>query len=325
MFLDQYSREFEKTFMDLVRRRFRFKSILAKRVYNEFIQDREHVHMNATRWETLTEFVLYLGKAGLCEVTNTEQGLVIRYIDRDPARKASQEAMRMREKEELNAEQRRQKRLEAQMRAYKELYGEEGDAEAVAGEEEEDPEGSPPEKKVCPATESEEPKTGAEPSVCFSICQPKPVVKQPPLLSLSAAPSAPAPAPTTLDELRIEQERRKEQLGPQRRLAARRHSREDHEQGGRGRRVLQAEGGGGARARQVFGGGEAAGRPGKAQNRPGRPRNGLAPLGRGRSGRQRRLPRREGGAEAVPAGRGGGGRPPEDGRERREPRGQGIR
>lgn len=38
--------------------------MLAKNVYNEYITDRHHVHMNATRWLTLTEFVKYLGKSG---------------------------------------------------------------------------------------------------------------------------------------------------------------------------------------------------------------------------------------------------------------------
>jgi orotate phosphoribosyltransferase-like protein len=31
--------------------------VAAKVVYNEFIADRNHVHMNSTKWLTLTEFV----------------------------------------------------------------------------------------------------------------------------------------------------------------------------------------------------------------------------------------------------------------------------
>ncbi len=38
--------------------------MLAKNVYNEYITDRHHVHMNSTKWLTLTEFVKYLGKTG---------------------------------------------------------------------------------------------------------------------------------------------------------------------------------------------------------------------------------------------------------------------
>lgn len=38
--------------------------VSAKVVYNEFIASRDHIHMNSTRWYTLTEFVKYLGKEG---------------------------------------------------------------------------------------------------------------------------------------------------------------------------------------------------------------------------------------------------------------------
>ena len=39
--------------------------------YNEYIGDKEHLHMNSTKWETLTGFVKYLGKEGLCHVEET--------------------------------------------------------------------------------------------------------------------------------------------------------------------------------------------------------------------------------------------------------------
>lgn len=33
-------------------------------VYNEYISYREHVHMNSTQWETLTDFTKWLGREG---------------------------------------------------------------------------------------------------------------------------------------------------------------------------------------------------------------------------------------------------------------------
>ena len=36
----------------------------ANNVYQEYINDRDHVHMNSTQWETLTEFVKWLGREG---------------------------------------------------------------------------------------------------------------------------------------------------------------------------------------------------------------------------------------------------------------------
>lgn len=48
---------------------FLFSSAGTKRVhnniiYNEYISDRQHIHMNATRWETLTDFTKWLGREG---------------------------------------------------------------------------------------------------------------------------------------------------------------------------------------------------------------------------------------------------------------------
>jgi DNA/RNA-binding protein KIN17 len=47
---DKFSREFEEAFMDIVKRRCRGKSVLANKIYNEYISDRQHLHMNATRY-----------------------------------------------------------------------------------------------------------------------------------------------------------------------------------------------------------------------------------------------------------------------------------
>ena len=33
-------------------------------VYNEYISNREHIHMNSTQWETLTDFTKWLGREG---------------------------------------------------------------------------------------------------------------------------------------------------------------------------------------------------------------------------------------------------------------------
>ena len=38
--------------------------ICAQVVYNEYIADRHHVHMNSTKWLTLSEFVQHLGESG---------------------------------------------------------------------------------------------------------------------------------------------------------------------------------------------------------------------------------------------------------------------
>ncbi|EPS68155.1 hypothetical protein M569_06617 [Genlisea aurea] len=79
-----YSDEFESTFLEHMKRSHRFSRIAATVVYNEYISDRHHVHMNSTRWLTLTQFVKHLGRTGKCKVEETPKGWFITYIDRDP-------------------------------------------------------------------------------------------------------------------------------------------------------------------------------------------------------------------------------------------------
>ena len=48
----------------MLSRRHGTKRVRASLVYNEFIAHKTHTHMNSTQWETLTSFVLYMGKVG---------------------------------------------------------------------------------------------------------------------------------------------------------------------------------------------------------------------------------------------------------------------
>ncbi|XP_052203892.1 KIN17-like protein [Diospyros lotus] len=81
--VDGYSEEFESSFLEHMKRSHRFSRVAATVVYNEYISDRHHVHMNSTQWATLTEFVKYLGRTGQCKVEETPKGWFITYVDRD--------------------------------------------------------------------------------------------------------------------------------------------------------------------------------------------------------------------------------------------------
>ncbi|GFT72061.1 hypothetical protein TNCV_2715311 [Trichonephila clavipes] len=70
-YFDQFSQDLLDDFMQLLKRRFGTKIIHANQVYQEYIADRNHLHMNATQWETLTEFVKWLGREGHCIVDET--------------------------------------------------------------------------------------------------------------------------------------------------------------------------------------------------------------------------------------------------------------
>eukprot|EP01026_Neomeris_dumetosa_P038273 TRINITY_DN31197_c0_g1_i1.p1 TRINITY_DN31197_c0_g1~~TRINITY_DN31197_c0_g1_i1.p1 ORF type:complete len:422 (-),score=65.00 TRINITY_DN31197_c0_g1_i1:72-1337(-) len=111
-----YSEEFEQDFMTLLRRGHPFSRVRANTVYNEYIQDRNHIHMNSTRWYTLTGFVQYLGKTGKCIVDQDEEGVWwIKLNQEDPFETLSKGKKRNREEKEGEDEVRSQKRLEKQI------------------------------------------------------------------------------------------------------------------------------------------------------------------------------------------------------------------
>ena len=83
-YISDFSGEFLKDFLHLLKRRYSTKRVFANQVYQEYIKDRDHLHMNSTRWCTLTGFVKWMGRMGICHVDQTEKGLFITYIDRDP-------------------------------------------------------------------------------------------------------------------------------------------------------------------------------------------------------------------------------------------------
>ncbi|XP_023024132.2 kin17 DNA and RNA binding protein [Leptinotarsa decemlineata] len=83
-YIDEFSYDFAKGYVEILRRQFGTKRVNANRVYQEYIRDRDHIHMNSTRWVTLTGFVKWLGKTGQAVVDETEEGWFITYIDRSP-------------------------------------------------------------------------------------------------------------------------------------------------------------------------------------------------------------------------------------------------
>ena len=56
-FINQYSYEFEKGFVDILKRNYNDAFVSANKVYQEYICDKFATHLNATRWTTLTGFI----------------------------------------------------------------------------------------------------------------------------------------------------------------------------------------------------------------------------------------------------------------------------
>ncbi|XP_063164522.1 DNA/RNA-binding protein KIN17 [Candoia aspera] len=125
-FMDYFSEEFRNDFLELLRRRFGTKRVHNNIVYNEYISHREHIHMNATQWETLTDFTKWLGREGLCKVDETPKGWYIQYIDRDPETIRRQQEQEKKKKQDLDDEEKTAKFIEQQVRRGLEGKDQEG-------------------------------------------------------------------------------------------------------------------------------------------------------------------------------------------------------
>lgn len=114
-YVDTFSKDFMDGYLELLQRRFGTKRVHCNIVYQEYIAERNHTHMNATQWETLTEFVKWLGKEGHCEVDYTEKGWFVKYIDRDPETIRRQEQARAKERMDMDDNERMAKLIQEQV------------------------------------------------------------------------------------------------------------------------------------------------------------------------------------------------------------------
>jgi len=145
-----YSAQFQSEFVTLLSRRFGTKRVKANNVYQEFIQDKHHLHMNATRWVTLTEFIKHLGRAGIVHVDETDKGWFIAWIDRSPKALEKQEASLKKERATMNDEQRERLLIAEQIERAEQEAREKGEGTSTAGATEEE------EKKVEEGLQREE-------------------------------------------------------------------------------------------------------------------------------------------------------------------------
>ncbi|KAI9493139.1 domain of Kin17 curved DNA-binding protein-domain-containing protein [Zychaea mexicana] len=120
-FMHNYSDQFKKDFLAILSRAHGTKRVFANNVYQEYISDRQHIHMNSTKWNSLSEFVKYLGREGICQVDETERGWYITWIDNSPKALARQAAIQKMDRLQKDEEEREQQLLQEQIeRATKE-------------------------------------------------------------------------------------------------------------------------------------------------------------------------------------------------------------
>lgn len=102
--IDKFSDQFSLDFLKLLKMNHGTKRINANRFYQEYIlNDRDHIHMNATRWTSLTAFVKFLGLNGHVKVErdggdDDELNFTIALIDRSPQAVQRQELLLKKQK-----------------------------------------------------------------------------------------------------------------------------------------------------------------------------------------------------------------------------------
>mmetsp|Transcript_8311 Transcript_8311/g.15049 ORF Transcript_8311/g.15049 Transcript_8311/m.15049 type:complete len:373 (-) Transcript_8311:595-1713(-) len=106
-YVSKFSSDFQNAYVDTLRRRFGARKVRANDVYQEYIKDRDHVHMNATKWTTLAEFISEIAQKGLVRVEDPEGALFVSYVDREiiQQQKRAQKLERMKQLDQIRAEQ----------------------------------------------------------------------------------------------------------------------------------------------------------------------------------------------------------------------------
>ncbi|KAK6365067.1 uncharacterized protein PV06_09654 [Exophiala oligosperma] len=149
--INDYSRQFLRDFIQLLRTGHGEKKVNINHFYQEYISNKSHIHMNATKWPSLTEFAKYLGREGICRVDEDEKNetkigasaLTISWIDNSPEALRRQEALKKRERQDRGDEEREQRMIQEQIRKAKrqeKRHGSEEEEDNEEGAETEDAE-----------------------------------------------------------------------------------------------------------------------------------------------------------------------------------------
>ncbi|KAI4204423.1 MAG: hypothetical protein LQ350_001180 [Teloschistes chrysophthalmus] len=113
--INDFSNQFQRDFLLLLRTAHGEKQVHMNHFYQEYIGNKEHIHMNSTRWPSLTEFAKHLGREGICRVEDLDKGLHIAWIDNSPEALRRQDAIRKKERQDRGDEEREQALIREQV------------------------------------------------------------------------------------------------------------------------------------------------------------------------------------------------------------------
>ncbi|PFH60508.1 hypothetical protein XA68_10822 [Ophiocordyceps unilateralis] len=115
-FINEYSHQFQRDFLQLLKTGHGEKQVHINQFYQEYIANKEHIHMNATKWPSLTEFAKHLGRESICRVEETDKGIHISWIDNSPEALRRQDALRRKQAQDQGDEQLEKRMLKEQIR-----------------------------------------------------------------------------------------------------------------------------------------------------------------------------------------------------------------
>lgn len=128
-YINDYSNQFQRDFLQLLRTSHGEKQVNLNHFYQEYIGNKEHIHMNSTKWPSLTEFAKFLGRESLCRVEETEKGIQVAWIDNSPDALRRQDAIRKKERQDKGDEEREQMLIREQVRRAKQDAEARGESE----------------------------------------------------------------------------------------------------------------------------------------------------------------------------------------------------
>lgn len=113
---ETYSQSCLAAFLNLLRLNHGEQSVEANRFYQTYISDPHHVHLKDTRWGSLTPFVEWLGREGLCRFEKKDDGVYIAWIDTCPEAERQAAALRAKKREDAADRRREEQQLEQQVK-----------------------------------------------------------------------------------------------------------------------------------------------------------------------------------------------------------------
>lgn len=139
--VEGYSNQFLQDFLALLRKTHGEKQISANKFYQEYILNKDHLHLNSTKWNSLTSLINFLAEKGCCRVEeeaanendeDAEKRYTIAYRDTN-GRKPVEERAKNRKLGKTNASKSTNRLLEEQIRRGQEAIKRQ--EEMKAGEE----------------------------------------------------------------------------------------------------------------------------------------------------------------------------------------------